>query len=95
MIIADGADEFVRGCDLALELARGDGGWRDEVDLMLANLSWDITQARMAGLIGEAIAPPTPTAPAIGARRKQPLRLCGRRRGLRRLGARRAAGQPA
>lgn len=70
VFIADGADEFIRGCELALGLAKGDGTWLDEVDLLLANLSWDITQARMAGLIAEAIVP-IPAPPAIGRKPKR------------------------
>jgi UDP-galactopyranose mutase len=53
--IADGAQEFVRGCELALELARGGDEWLGEVDSKLANLSWDITFARMRGLVGQSI----------------------------------------
>lgn len=67
VLIADDRDEFVRGCDQALALARGDGDWLAEVDVKLAHLSWDITQARMAGLIAEAIGrarAPKTTAPS-------------------------------
>lgn len=55
VIIADGAEAFVAGCERALELARGPEGWLEEVDAKLANLSWDTTFARMSGLIAEAI----------------------------------------
>jgi UDP-galactopyranose mutase len=68
VFIADGPKEFIRGCELALALKDGDGAWRDEVDLLLANLSWDITQARMAGLIAEIVAGPS-EAPAILGRK--------------------------
>lgn len=71
VFIADGAKDFIRGCELALGLADGDASWRDEVDLLLANLSWDITHARMAGLIAEVIAPPS-AAPAIGRSTRKP-----------------------
>jgi UDP-galactopyranose mutase len=64
VFIAEGAKDFIRGCELALDLDERDGSWRDEVDLLLANLSWDITHARMAGLIAEQIAAPAQT-PAI------------------------------
>ena len=64
VFIADGAEAFVRACDEALALARGDGGWLSDVDVKLANLSWDVTHARMAGLVREAIAVPT-TGPNI------------------------------
>ncbi|MFN3944632.1 MAG: UDP-galactopyranose mutase [Allosphingosinicella sp.] len=55
VIIADGAEAFVAGCERALELARGDEAWLEEVDVKLANLSWDITFARMSALVGEAV----------------------------------------
>ena len=58
VFIADGAEAFIAGCEQALALARGGDEWLDEVDLKLANLSWDITHARMAGLVDEAIAVP-------------------------------------
>lgn len=71
VFIAGGAKDFIRGCELALALNQGDGSWRDEVDLILANLSWDITQARMAGLIAETINGPS-QAPAILGRAPRP-----------------------
>ena len=55
VFIADGAEAFVEACEKALALAEG-GEWLTDVDLKLANLSWDITYARMAGLMSEAIA---------------------------------------
>jgi UDP-galactopyranose mutase len=51
--IAATADEFVAGCEAALELAASDGDWLAEVDQALSAMSWDITQRRMAGLIEE------------------------------------------
>jgi UDP-galactopyranose mutase len=59
VFIADGADAFIKGCEQALALVRGGDQWLNEVDLKLANLSWDITYARMAGLVHEAIAVPS------------------------------------
>jgi UDP-galactopyranose mutase len=59
VIIADGAEAFIAGCEKALALARSGGEWLDAVDLKLANLSWDISYARMAGLVHEAIAVPS------------------------------------
>jgi len=54
--IACDADGFVRCCEKALELARDPAGdWLAEADLLLAATSWDTTQARMAGLIAEAV----------------------------------------
>jgi UDP-galactopyranose mutase len=59
VFIADGAQAFIEGCEQALALVRGGDEWLNEVDLKLANLSWDITYARMAGLVHEAIAVPS------------------------------------
>ncbi|HEX8571775.1 MAG TPA: UDP-galactopyranose mutase [Allosphingosinicella sp.] len=59
VFIADGADAFIKGCEDALRLARSGDEWLNDVDLKLANLSWDITYARMAGLVHEAIAVPS------------------------------------
>ena len=58
VFIADGAQAFIEGCEQALALVRGGDEWLNEVDLKLANLSWDITYARMAGLVHEAISVP-------------------------------------
>ncbi|NJC39856.1 UDP-galactopyranose mutase [Brevundimonas alba] len=67
--IADTAEAFVKGCDRALELARGsDNAWRDQVTEALASLSWDQTQLRMTALIDSAVqrrlSPISRTAPA-------------------------------
>jgi UDP-galactopyranose mutase len=53
--IAGTPDEFVAGCEAALELAAGDGDWLAEVDQALSAMSWNTTQARMAGLIAEVV----------------------------------------
>ncbi|HVM37441.1 MAG TPA: glycosyltransferase [Sphingomicrobium sp.] len=54
--IASTAEEFAAACDHAMALARDpEGGWLAEADLMLSATSWDITQARMAGLVGEVL----------------------------------------
>ena len=53
--IACDAESFVRACEKALVLARGDEEWLAEADVMLSATSWDTTQARMAGLIAEAL----------------------------------------
>jgi UDP-galactopyranose mutase len=54
--IADGAEAFVAACDRALQLARDpDGSWLAEADLLLSSSSWDTTQARMAGLVRNAL----------------------------------------
>jgi glycosyltransferase involved in cell wall biosynthesis len=53
--IAADADGFVRACEKALRLTRDGGDWLADADLMLAATSWDITQARMAGLLAEVL----------------------------------------
>jgi UDP-galactopyranose mutase len=54
--IASSPEEFVAGCEAALELSRQRGGaWLAEADLMLSATSWDTTQARMAGLITDLL----------------------------------------
>ncbi len=54
--IAQDAASFVQGCEHALELSRDpNGDWLAEADLMLSATSWDTTQARMGGLIAEAL----------------------------------------
>ncbi len=58
VFIADGAQAFIAACDKALALSRGGDSWLEEVDARLANLSWDTTYARMAGLVHEAVAIP-------------------------------------
>ncbi|HEX8645023.1 MAG TPA: UDP-galactopyranose mutase [Allosphingosinicella sp.] len=55
VFIADGPEEFVRGCEQALALVQSGDEWLRQVDRKLANLSWDITFARMRGLVGEAV----------------------------------------
>ena len=51
--IAATPEQFVDACERALALAKGDDQWLAEVDLALADMSWDTTQARMARLIEE------------------------------------------
>jgi UDP-galactopyranose mutase len=65
--IADDAESFVAACEKALALAGDRGGkWLAEADLMLSSSSWDTTQARMAGLIGEVLGTHTHTGtPAL------------------------------
>ena len=68
--IAATPEEFVAGCERALELSRG-SDWLAPVDVALAALSWDKTFNRMRALIDMAIAgkgdhPPRAEAPAIG-----------------------------
>jgi UDP-galactopyranose mutase len=58
VFIADGAEAFIKACEAALVLAKGGDEWLREVDEKLANLSWDTTYARMAGLVREAVVVP-------------------------------------
>lgn len=53
--IAATPDEFVAGCEAALELAKTGGDWLAEVDQALSVMSWNTTQARMAALIENVI----------------------------------------
>jgi UDP-galactopyranose mutase len=54
--IAATPEEFAAACDEALELSHNpESGWLAEADLMLSAISWDTTQARMAGLIADLL----------------------------------------
>ncbi|UUR06988.1 UDP-galactopyranose mutase [Sphingomonas glaciei] len=54
VMIAATAAQFVDAGERAHALTAGqDGEWLAEVDLALADMSWDTTQARMAALLGE------------------------------------------
>lgn len=65
--IASTPDEFVAGCEAALELARSGGDWLAEVDQALSSMSWNITQGRMAGLIDEIVESSLEAAVPAGA----------------------------
>jgi UDP-galactopyranose mutase len=82
------------GCEEALALAQGPGGWLADADAKLAHLSWDITAARMAGLIREELAP-TQASPAIIARTKKHYDYLVVGAGFAGSVHRRAAGEPA
>jgi UDP-galactopyranose mutase len=53
VMIAGKAEQFVEAAERALALTQGNGEWLAEVDLALADMSWDTTQARMAALLAE------------------------------------------
>ena len=53
--IAEGAQQFVDGCERALGLSGTDPDWQASVDTFLATLSWDRTAKRMLVLLEEAI----------------------------------------
>ena len=63
--IAATPDEFVAACEAALALAQGDGAWREGVDRMLSEQSWDRTQAQMEKLIEQAIAQGSHVQPIV------------------------------
>jgi UDP-galactopyranose mutase len=54
--IAEGAEAFVAACDEALTLAAHRDVWEGEVIALLAGISWDRTQLKMADLIAAVIA---------------------------------------
>ncbi len=58
--IASTATDFVSECERALKLDKG-GSWLGEADLLLSATSWSTTQARMAGLIAEALGEGVPS----------------------------------
>ncbi|HEU0045691.1 UDP-galactopyranose mutase [Sphingomonas sp.] len=65
--IAATPDQFVAACDAALALPR-QGAWLKAADTVLAQTSWDKTQAAMDALIGAALARrKSAAAPAIRA----------------------------
>ena len=65
--IAATADEFIAGCEAALELARSGGDWLGEVDQALSSMSWNTTQARMAALIEDAVEANQENVALVGA----------------------------
>ena len=79
VFIAEGAEDFIAACDRAMALSRGDDDWLGAVDAKLANLSWDTTHARMAGLVREAIAVPqaAPRLVASAGRKKYDYLVVG------------------
>jgi UDP-galactopyranose mutase len=58
VFIAEGAEAFIQACEQALELTQSGDEWLKDVDAKLANISWDTTYARMAGLVREAVDAP-------------------------------------
>jgi UDP-galactopyranose mutase len=52
--IARDAASFVAACEAALALPQA-GAWRDAADAVLADQSWDDTQAAMAALVGDVL----------------------------------------
>ncbi|MEA3029474.1 MAG: UDP-galactopyranose mutase [Sphingomonadales bacterium] len=79
VFIADGAAAFISACEDALALAHGSDQWSAEADAKLANLSWETTFARMAGLVQEALAVPlaSPGLLTAPARKKYDYLIVG------------------
>jgi len=65
--IAGTPEAFVTACDEALAMARGSSrAWLDEVNAMLADMSWDNVFTRMRALINQAVTPAsTAKAPVV------------------------------
>ena len=63
VFVADGAAAFVAACDRALAL--DDAAWRPAVDRILAETSWDRTQADMAALIDATVDAAAPAQPVV------------------------------
>jgi len=64
--IGSTAEEFVAGCEAALDLSRNvESDWLAEADVMLSAASWDTVQARMAGLVAELLGTVEATTPAL------------------------------
>jgi UDP-galactopyranose mutase len=71
VFIAGAPEEFIAGCEQALALSRSGDEWLGEVDAKLANISWDTTFARMAGLVAQALASPKGPRLVTAAGKKQ------------------------
>lgn len=66
VMIADGSEaSFIAACETALALSRSPEHWLADVDAKLALLSWDVTYARMAGLVDQCMVTPPADAPAF------------------------------
>ena len=53
--IARTPEQFVAACETALKLSKEPDSWLPAADVMLSTQSWDVTQARMSGLIDMAL----------------------------------------
>ncbi|MCW3798121.1 UDP-galactopyranose mutase [Sphingomonas sp. BN140010] len=66
--IASTAEQFVEASERMLGIGQSNPDWLGEVDLALADMSWDTTQARMAALIDQVVEPASKIErPAFGA----------------------------
>jgi len=63
--IAGSPEQFIAEGERLLALRRGPGGWLEEADRALADMSWDRTWSRMARLVAEHRAPRPSRAPAV------------------------------
>ncbi|MBC8087175.1 MAG: UDP-galactopyranose mutase [Phycisphaerae bacterium] len=69
--IGSSAAEFLRGCEAALELTVGSKEWRDEVDAVLSQDSWDATFQRMLTHVTATVSSVVPIQDAPAARDSQ------------------------
>ena len=69
--IASTQDGFVEACEAALKVAKTPALWMDEVDALLARVSWKATFDRMAALVDTAVARRAPKPLAATARSSQ------------------------
>ena len=53
--IARTPEQFVAACETALQLSKEPDSWLPAADVLLSTQSWDVTQARMSGLIDMAL----------------------------------------
>ena len=66
--IAATAEQFVDAAERLLSIGQSNPDWLGEVDLTLADMSWDTTQARMAALIDQVVEPASKIErPAFGS----------------------------
>jgi len=66
--IASTAEQFVEASERMLAIGNTNPDWLGEVDLALADMSWDTTQARMSALIDQVVEPASKIErPAFGS----------------------------
>ncbi len=65
--VADTHKDFIAGCEAALALTKAGQSWLTAADLVLADLSWDKTFARMSALVDGAIVRKSQSAAATAA----------------------------
>ena len=63
--IAHTPEAFILACESALNLGRSGKGWRDDVDAVLAEISWDRTFGQMRDLVDAAVSSAQHVQPII------------------------------